>query len=88
MKEVEKNNEKVVGPEVTDASTSRRKFLKGGLAAAAVGTVAAGFPMVSKAAKPTVLKLQGAWGGGIFKEYAVDYVRRVNEMSGGSLKID
>ena len=88
MKEVEKNNEKVVGPEVTDASTSRRKFLKGGLAAAAVGTVAAGFPMVSRAAKPTVLKLQGAWGGGIFKEYAVDYVRRVNEMSGGSLKID
>ena len=88
MKEVEKNNEKVVGPEATDASTSRRKFLKGGLAAAAVGTVAAGFPMVSRAAKPTVLKLQGAWGGGIFKEYALDYVRRVNEMSGGSLKID
>jgi len=88
MKEVEKNNEKVVGTEATDASASRRKFLKGGLAAAAVGTVAAGFPMVSKAAKPTVLKLQGAWGGGIFKEYAVDYVRRVNEMSGGSLKID
>jgi TRAP-type mannitol/chloroaromatic compound transport system substrate-binding protein len=88
MKEVEKNNEKVVGTEVTDASTSRRKFLKGGLAAAAVGTVAAGFPMVSRAAKPTVLKLQGAWGGGIFKEYAVDYVKRVNEMSGGSLKID
>ena len=88
MKEVEKNNEKVVGTEVTDASTSRRKFLKGGLAAAAVGTVAAGFPMVSRAAKPVVLKLQGAWGGGIFKEYAVDYVRRVNEMSGGSLKID
>ena len=88
MKEVEKNNEKVVGTEATDASTSRRKFLKGGLAAAAVGTVAAGFPMVSRAAKPTVLKLQGAWGGGIFKEYAVDYVRRVNEMSGGSLKID
>jgi TRAP-type mannitol/chloroaromatic compound transport system substrate-binding protein len=88
MKEVEKNNEKVVGTEVTDASTSRRKFLKGGLAAAAAGTVAAGFPMVAKAAKPVVLKLQGAWGGGIFKEYAVDYVRRVNEMSGGSLKID
>lgn len=38
--------------------------------------------------KPTVLKLQGAWGGGIFKEYAQDYVDRVNEMSGGSLKID
>jgi len=68
-------------------STGRRKFLKGG-AAVAAGSVAAGFPMISTAAGTTVLKLQGAWGGGIFKEYAVDYVRRVNEMSGGSLKID
>ncbi|MEJ2453629.1 MAG: TRAP transporter substrate-binding protein [Candidatus Thiodiazotropha sp.] len=66
---------------------SRRKFLKGGMALAA-GGVAAGFPMISTAAKPVVLKLQGAWGGGIFKEYALDYVRRVNEMSAGSLKID
>ena len=79
MKEAEKKTESV-------ESNSRRKFLKGGVAAAA-GTVAAGFPMISVAA-PTVLKLQGAWGGGIFKEYAVDYVRRVNEMSGGSLKVD
>ncbi len=67
--------------------SSRRKFLKGG-AFAAVGASAVGFPMVSTAAAPVVLKLQGAWGGGIFKEYAVDYVKRVNEMSGGSLKID
>ncbi len=67
--------------------TSRRKFLKGG-AIAAVGSAAAGFPMISAAADPVVLKLQGAWGGGIFKEYAVDYVDRVNAMSGGSLKID
>ena len=66
---------------------SRRKFLKGGMALAA-GGVAAGFPMISTATKPVVLKLQGAWGGGIFKEFAVDYVRRVNEMSAGSLKID
>ncbi len=66
---------------------SRRKFLKGGMALAA-GGVAAGFPMISTAANPVVLKLQGAWGGGIFKEFAVDYVRRVNEMSAGSLKID
>ena len=59
--------------------------------AAAAGTAAVGFPMISNAAShanPVVLKLQGAWGGGIFKEYAVDYVKRVNEMSGGSLKVD
>ena len=71
-----------------DKQNKRRKFLKGSLAAAA-GTAAIGFPMISTAqAKPTVLKLQGAWGGGIFKEFAEDYVRRVNEMSGGSLKIN
>ena len=88
MKKVENNNEKVVGTEVTDNPSSRRKFLKSGLAAAAAGSVAAGFPMIAKAEKPVVLKLQGAWGGGIFKEYALDFVNRVNEMSGGSLKID
>ena len=78
---VKKNTEETIN--------TRRKFLKGGIAAA--GTAAVGFPMISNAAshaKPVVLKLQGAWGGGIFKEYAVDYVNRVNEMSGGSLKVD
>ncbi|MGD8644295.1 MAG: TRAP transporter substrate-binding protein [Chromatiales bacterium] len=68
-------------------TTGRRKFLKAGLAAAA-GAGAVGFPMISSGAKPTVLKFQGAWGGGIFKEYAVDYVTRVNELSGGSLEIE
>ena len=89
MKETQKKNDTVVDTEVTDNPSSRRKFLKSGLAAAAAGSVAAGFPMIAKAAdKPVVLKLQGAWGGGIFKEYALDFVNRVNEMSGGSLKID
>ncbi len=35
-----------------------------------------------------MLKVQAAWGGGIFLEFAQDYVNKVNEMSGGSLKID
>lgn len=39
-------------------------------------------------AKPVVLKVQAAWGGGIFLEFAKDYVDRVNKMSGGTLKID
>jgi TRAP-type mannitol/chloroaromatic compound transport system substrate-binding protein len=82
------NQETAVTPSSSDdAGASRRKFLKGGMALTA-GTLAAGFPMISTAAKPVVLKLQGAWGGGIFKEFALDYVRRVNEMSGGSLKVD
>ena len=59
------------------------------LGIANVATVAAatlGFPNIAKAA--TTLKVQAAWGGGIFVENAQAYVKRVNEMSGGSLKID
>jgi TRAP-type mannitol/chloroaromatic compound transport system substrate-binding protein len=44
-------------------------------------------PNVARA-KTAVLKVQAAWGGGIFLEFAKDYVRRVNEMAGGSMKID
>jgi TRAP-type mannitol/chloroaromatic compound transport system substrate-binding protein len=71
-----------------DVKIGRRKFLK---KAAVVGGVASaatlGFPMVSRA-KTTVLKMQGSWGAkDIFNDYATDYVKRVNEMSGGRLKI-
>jgi len=46
-----------------------------------------GFPMVSRA-KTTILKMQGAWGAkDIFNDYATDYVKRVNAMAGGRLKI-
>lgn len=69
-------------------ATSRRKFLTGASAAAA-GTAIAGFPMISVAASPVVLKMQGAWGAtDIFNEYAQEYVTRVNSMAGGRLKID
>jgi len=80
---------KKTGSVITDdvKTTTRRKFLKGG-AVAAAGAATVGFPMISKSASPVVLKLQGAWGGGIFKEFATDFVDRVNQMSGGSLKIN
>ena len=79
MSKIEKTSKRVKTP-------SRRKFFK---AAAATGTVAAAtlaMPSIAKAA--TTLKVQAAWGGGIFLENANAYVKRVNEMSGGSLKID
>ena len=65
---------------------SRRKFMKGAAVAgvAAAGTL--GVPHIPKAA--TVLKVQAAWGGGIFLENAKSYVDRVNKMAGGGLKID
>jgi TRAP-type mannitol/chloroaromatic compound transport system substrate-binding protein len=67
---------------------SRRKFLT---TAAAVTTGAAitGFPSISVAASPIVIKMQGAWGAkDIFNEMAEQYVKRVNEMAEGRLRID
>ena len=68
--------------------SSRRKFLTGA-AAATAGAATLGFPMIAKSASPVVLKMQGAWGAkDIFNEMAEEYVKRVNEMSEGRLKID
>ena len=74
---------------VEDTQVSRRKFLKGSAMAAtatAAGTIAA--PTILKAAEPVTLKMQAAWGGGIFLENAQSYVERVNAMAGKSLKIE
>ena len=67
---------------------SRRKFLSGA-AAASAGAATLGFPMIAKSQSPIVLKMQGSWGAkDIFNEMAEEYVKRVNEMSGGRLRID
>lgn len=66
---------------------SRRSFLKAGAATVAGGAALAA-PHVARAAGPKVLKVQAAWGGGIFLENAKSYVKRVNEMSNDELRID
>ena len=67
---------------------ARRKFL-GAAVAGAAGAAAMTAPMISVAQSPTVFKMQGAWGAkDIFNEMAEEYVTRVNEMSGGRLRID
>ena len=68
---------------------SRRSFLKtAAVAATAAGAATLSFPMVSRA-QTTVLKMQGSWGkADVFNEFAEDYVKRVNEMAGGRLRID
>ncbi len=68
-------------------TTSRRKFLKGGAAVAAGGAAAVAMPNIATAA-PITLKVQAAWGGGIFLENAKSYVQRVHDMAGKDLKID
>ena len=44
-------------------------------------------PAVAKV-EQVVLKVQAAWGGGIFLEDAKNYVKRVNDMAGKDLRID
>ena len=68
--------------------STRRKFLTGA-AAATAGAATLGFPMIAKSQSPIVIKMQGAWGAkDIFNEMAEEYVKRVNEMAGGRLRID
>jgi TRAP-type mannitol/chloroaromatic compound transport system substrate-binding protein len=66
----------------------RRKFLaKAALGAA--GAATAGFPMISVAQTPISMRWQSTWPTkDIFHEYALDFARKVNEMSGGRLKIE
>jgi TRAP-type mannitol/chloroaromatic compound transport system substrate-binding protein len=75
--------------ESTPRQGARRSFLKKvAVAAGAAGAATVGFPMVSRA-QTAVLKMQGSWGAkDVFNEFAEDYVKRVNEMAGGRLKID
>src|SRR5712691_6485982 len=68
--------------------TSRRKFLRGA-ALAATGAAALGFPNVVKAQGPITMRWQSTWPQkDIFHEYALDFAKKVNEMTGGDLKID
>jgi len=68
--------------------TSRRRFLRGA-AVAATGAATLGFPMVVKAQGPITMRWQSTWPSkDIFHEYALDFAHKVNDMTGGDLKID
>src|SRR5499433_1671379 len=64
---------------------TRRKFLGG----AAVATAAMAAPSVVKAQGPMNMRFQSTWPSkDIFHEYALDFGKRVNDMTGGDLKIE
>ncbi len=73
----------------TETQVSRRKFL-GAAAAAATGAVALGFPMIAKAQiGPITMRWQSTWPAkDIFHEFALDYAKKVNDMTGGELRIE
>ncbi|MYN07415.1 TRAP transporter substrate-binding protein [Pseudoduganella aquatica] len=66
---------------------ARRKFL-GNAAAGATGAALA-LPMIANAQAPTQLRFQSTWPSkDIFHEYAGDFAKKVNDMTGGELKIE
>jgi TRAP-type mannitol/chloroaromatic compound transport system substrate-binding protein len=67
-------------------SSTRRTFLRGAAVATAAGVVA---PSVAKAQGPVTMRWQSTWPSkDIFHEYALDYAKKVNDMTGGDLKIE
>jgi TRAP-type mannitol/chloroaromatic compound transport system substrate-binding protein len=65
---------------------TRRRFLKVATAGAAA-TVAA--PAIAQSQGPINMRWQSTWPAkDIFHEYALDYAKRVNDMTGGDLKIE
>ncbi|MDQ3188995.1 MAG: C4-dicarboxylate ABC transporter [Pseudomonadota bacterium] len=74
-------------PAVSAPIGKRRKFLSG---AAGAGAVALGFPMIAKGqATPISMRWQSTWPAkDIFHEYANDFAKKVNDMTGGELKIE
>jgi len=68
-------------------NNTRRKFLAG-----AAGASALAFPMIAKgqaATGPTSMRWQSTWPAkDIFHEYAGDFAKKVNDMTGGELKIE
>jgi len=68
---------------------SRRSFLKKAAVGAAGAAAAVAGPTIVVAQAPISMRWQSTWPTkDIFHEYALDYAKKVNEMSGGRLKIE
>lgn len=69
-----------------EAPPARRRFLG---AAAAAGTAALGFPAIARAQTVINWRFQSTWPAKfLYQEFAVDWTKKVAELSGGKLKID
>ncbi|MGB8400113.1 TRAP transporter substrate-binding protein [Bradyrhizobium sp.] len=70
----------------TKDTSTRRRFLKVAAAGAASAVAA---PTVVSAQGPINMRWQSTWPSkDIFHEYALDYAKKVNDMTGGDLKIE
>ena len=67
-------------------TTSRRRFM---LTAGATTAAAVAAPAVQAQTGPVSMRWQSTWPSkDIFHEYALDFGKRVNDMTGGDLKIE
>jgi TRAP-type mannitol/chloroaromatic compound transport system substrate-binding protein len=74
-------------PKVSQKS-SRRKFMKGAAVASVAGAGLAA-PALAQGSGPVTMRWQSTWPSkDIFHEYAQDYAKKVNDMTGGDLKIE
>src|SRR5262245_3844766 len=81
----------VATPDTAQASSQpeRRSFIKRAAGAAAAGAATLAFPMVARAQGPITMRWQSTWPQkDIFHEYALDFAKKVNDMTGGDLKIE
>ncbi len=71
------------------SAPTRRRFLRAA-AGATMGGTALGFPMIAAGqASPIRMRWQSAWSAkDIFHEFALDYARKVADVTGGDLRID
>ncbi|NLC36139.1 MAG: TRAP transporter substrate-binding protein [Alcaligenaceae bacterium] len=72
----------------TPVQNSRRRFL-GGAAAGTAAAATMAFPAIVKAQSPVTFRFQSTWPTvDIFHEYALDLAAKINDMSGGELKLE
>jgi len=89
MKKSRHGNGKNSSQAETQHGLSRRKFLASAALAAGGAAATMGFPAVVKAQGPISMRWQSTWPTkDIFHEFALDFAKKVNDMTGGDLKID
>jgi TRAP-type mannitol/chloroaromatic compound transport system substrate-binding protein len=67
-------------------TSTRRRFVKVAVASAAASVAV---PSIAKAQGAISMRFQSTWASkDIFHEYALDYAKKVNDMTGGDLKIE
>src|SRR5574341_922279 len=84
-----KNKKRMAAASRPAVNASRRTFLKKAAVGATGAAAAAALPTIHVAQAPISMRWQSTWPTkDIFHEYALDYAKKVNDMTGGRLRIE